>query len=88
MAQHCPLMGFALTTTKPHWASLTYYQLRYSYTYGTDKQEQFNHKIKIVFFSMHQSKHVFWVLKTTLSLRRLFWIPTIQKNMFWLRNYK
>ena len=28
------------------------------------------------YFLTHQFKHVFWVLKRTVSLRRFFWVPT------------
>ena len=32
------------------------------------------HKITTIFF--YQFKHVFWVLKRSVSLRRFFWVPT------------
>ena len=38
-----------------------------------------------VYFLTHQFKHVFWVLKQTVSLRRFFEYP---QNIFWLRNKK
>ena len=33
----------------------------------------------------HQIKHLFWVLKRTVSLRRFFWVP---QHMLWSRNKK
>ena len=36
-------------------------------------------------FLTHQFKHVFWVLKRTVSLRRFFWVPT---TYVWWRNKK
>ena len=31
--------------------------------------------LNCVYFLTHQFKHVFWMLKRTVSLRRLFWVP-------------
>ena len=45
--------------------------------------------VKYLYFLTHQSKHIFWVLKRTVSLRRFFWVPTTyvlveksEKNIF------
>ena len=37
------------------------------------------------YFLINQYKHVIWVLKRTVPLRRFFWVP---QHMFWLRNKK
>ena len=41
--------------------------------------------LKCVYFPTLQFKHVCWMLKRTVSLRRLFWVPT---TYFLLRNKK
>ena len=36
----------------------------------------FYRKISIIYFLIPKFKHVFWVLKRTVLLRRFFWVPT------------
>ena len=38
--------------------------------------DKLNFSVKCGYFLTHQFKHVFWVLKGTVSLRRFFWVPT------------
>ena len=57
-----------------------YYLSQYGYNYmqvkhlGLDKQNFWT--LNCNYFLTKQFKHVFWVLKRTVSLRRFFWLPT------------
>ena len=49
--------------------------LCYQYNVIGPVKQFFQRKIVIILF-IHQFKHVFWVLKRTISMRWFFWVPT------------
>ena len=53
---------------------------------GPDKDRMST--LKCVYFPTLQFKHVFWVLKRTVSLRQFFFSTHNIQHMFWLRNKK